>query len=337
MRAGQEATGVPPTVISRGKAAGTYQAFPDVCRARNGDLVAVFYAGYGHVSLPSAEWKNGGRLCLVRSRDEGKIWGEPQVVFDGPNDDRDPHVALLPDGRLACTFFTLRPAPGSPRRFEGDGGVRVTYSCDDGQTWGPAHTLALGWYVSAPIRALPDGTLLLGVYHMRGADQWGGVLRSTDGGRTWSEPVPIGKGQKLPLDAETDVIALKDGTVLAALRSSKVNLHFATSRDRGRTWSKAHDGGFPGHAPHLYRLSTGPILLTHRLPDTSLHVSRDEGKTWQGPYLLDAVRGAYPSCVELRDGTVLAVYYEEGAGSAVRARRFRLDAAGITFLPLSDR
>ena len=75
--------------------------------------------------------------------------------------------------------------------------------------------------------------------------------------------------------------------------------------------------------------------MAHRLPDTSLHVSRDEGKTWQGPYLLDNVRGAYPSCVELRDGTVLAVYYEEGAGSAVRARRFRLDAGGITFLPLS--
>ena len=34
----------PPTVISRGAAAGTYQAFPDACRLKNGDTVCVFYA-----------------------------------------------------------------------------------------------------------------------------------------------------------------------------------------------------------------------------------------------------------------------------------------------------
>jgi sialidase-1 len=46
------------------------------------------------------------------------------------------------------------------------------------------------------------------------------------------------------------------------------------------------------------------------------------------------VGGAYPSTVELNDGSVLVVYYEEGAGSAIRARRFKLNDAGIEFLPL---
>ncbi len=70
----QNPTSIPPTVISRGSAdAGTYQAFPDMCRLKNGDIVAVFYAGYGHVSLPHPpDWPNGGRICLVRSTDEGK-------------------------------------------------------------------------------------------------------------------------------------------------------------------------------------------------------------------------------------------------------------------------
>src|SRR5262245_60662099 len=54
-------------VISRGEAAGPYQAFPDVCRLPTGDLACVFYAGYGHVSLPNAEWPRGGRICLVQS------------------------------------------------------------------------------------------------------------------------------------------------------------------------------------------------------------------------------------------------------------------------------
>ena len=65
-----------------------------------------------------------------------------------------------------------------------------------------------------------------------------------------------------------------------------------------------------------------------------MHISRDEAKTWQGPCLIDETPGAYPSTVELKDGTVLAVYYEEGENSAVRARRFRLNAAGIHFLEL---
>jgi hypothetical protein len=81
-------------------------------------------------------------------------------------------------------------------------------------------------------------------------------------------------------------------------------------------------------------LSDGTILLSHRLPLTSLHISRDEAKTWQGPYQIDATPGAYPSTVELKDGTVLVVYYEEGEQSAVRARRFSLGQAGIQFLNL---
>src|SRR5258706_12219001 len=99
-------------------------------------------------------------------------------------------------------------------------------------------------------------------------------------------------------------------------------MHFAVSRDLGLTWSSVKDIGFAAHCPHFTRLTTGEILLTHRLPNTALHVSRDEALTWQGPYEIDTKIGAYPSTVELKDGTVLIVYYEEGEGSAVRARRF---------------
>ena len=109
-------------------------------------------------------------------------------------------------------------------------------------------------------------------------------------------------------------------------------MHFATSPDGGLRWSPVRDIGFPGHCPHFTRLSSGEILLTHRLPLTSLHVSRDEGKTWQGPFQIDSTAGGYASTVELKDGSVLVVYYEEGAGSAVRARHFKLKKAGSEFL-----
>ena len=59
--------------------------------------------------------------------------------------------------------------------------------------------------------------------------------------------------------------------------------------------------------------------MAHRLPETSLHYSLDEGRTWIGPVLIDHFIGAYPSMVNLKDGRVLCVYYEEGKGSAIRA------------------
>ena len=134
------------------------------------------------------------------------------------------------------------------------------------------------------------------------------------------------------LDAETDVVLLRDGTLYAALRGGGTNMHYAVSSDLGRTWSTVRDIGFLGHCPHFTRLSTGEILLTHRLPMTALHVSRDDARTWQGPYSIDAKVGAYASTVELKDGTVLVVYYEEGGGSGIRARRFRLKPEGLEFL-----
>jgi len=68
-----------------------------------------------------------------------------------------------------------------------------------------------------------------------------------------------------------------------------------------------------------------------RLP-TSLHYSFDDGETWSENVLVDDRIGAYPSLVERKDGSILIVYFEEGAGSNVRARRFRVGPGGIEWL-----
>ena len=57
---------VPPPLfvyVCRDAGAGGYEAFPDVCRLRDGQLMVVFYAGYGHVSMPN-EHEGGGLLLL---------------------------------------------------------------------------------------------------------------------------------------------------------------------------------------------------------------------------------------------------------------------------------
>lgn len=318
-----------PRVISKGEKAGTYQAFPDVCRLRSGELLCVFYAGYGHVSLPNPEWPKGGRICAIRSKDEGRTWSAPEVIYDSSDDDRDPHIAEMKDGTLVCSFFPYRKNADGKMDHE----VAIVESRDGGKTWGPKHReLAPHWACSAPVRELPDGTRLLGIYREEGKTAYGGLVRSTDGGKTWSQPIAIAPESGVRLDAETDFILLRDGTLYAALRGDRVNMHYATSRDFGLTWSPVKDIGFKGHCPHLTRLSTGAIILGHRLPQTSIHISEDDGKTWRGPYLIDDKIGAYPSTVELKDGSVLIVYYEEGANSAIRSRRFSVEREGVRFL-----
>lgn len=298
-----------PRRIVTDAGAGGYQAFPDICRLKNGDLLCVFYAGYGHVSHPNAGLPNGGRICAVRSTDDGQTWSAPWTVIDTPDDDRDPSLCCLPDGTLLCNFFTYGP------NTECD--TCLTRSKDGGKTWSAPEIVLPGYATSSPIRRLRSGRLVLPVYMVDGNGKraFAAVCLSDDRGKTWSSPRPIGLKAGKVLD-ETDVFERKDGTLLAVLRQVMCG---AESKDGGKTWGPVYDLGFPGHCPYLLETPTGVLLMAHRLPDTSLHYSTDEGRTWHGPVLIDRVIGAYPSLALLRDGRVLCVYYEEGERSAIRA------------------
>ncbi|WP_197491072.1 SGNH/GDSL hydrolase family protein [Planctomyces sp. SH-PL62] len=338
---------VDPIVISRGEQAHSYQAFPDACRLKNGDILAVFYAGYTHVSLPADDFPLGGRICMVRSSDEGRTWSEPAVLYDDEDDNRDPHVSQLDDGTLICTFFSIAEKDRKrlktikdPKLFEqnrSDTGVQIVVSRDDGKTWeAEARSVFPDWVCSAPVRQLPNGVCVLGLY--RGDEETGlsiaGTARSTDRGLTWEAPVAIKAPPGVGLNAETDVIRLADGRLYAAMRSFADDMYYAISDDEARSWSEAKKAGFPAHSPHLTRLSSGEIILSHRLPKTSIHISGDDAETWRGPYPIDSCIGAYPATVELKDHSILIIYYVEGGGSVIRARRFNLKPDGIEFLPL---
>jgi hypothetical protein len=335
-------------VISQGGDAMTYQAFPDVARLANGDLLAVFYAGWQHISLPDADHPNGGRICMVRSTDDGRTWSVPVTLHDGPLDDRDPHLAQLADGSLLLSFFTYKRAA-----------LGATLACytvsshDGGHTWDEAPTLiANGFACSAPPRELGPDLVVQAVYAERPAGAapdpsglpaaYAAVARRGKGVWQAPEPVVSAPSSDSPLvdGTEADVIRLRDGRLLIVIRSDAQNMHAATSADDGVTWSSPVDIGFPGHCPQLTRLGKGAsagapggaIILTHRVPGTALSVSRDDGKSWEGPYPVDDVIGAYPTALELLDGSVLVIYYEEGTDSAVRIKRFRLTSNDVEWL-----
>ncbi len=314
--------------------AGGYEAFPDVCRLSDGRLMSVFYAGYGHVALPNENLPMGGRIAWCVSSDEGVTWSAAKILYDGPDDDRDPSIMQTRSGKLICNFFSLRAKGEGPRPWEGLGTWMVT-SRDLGKTWSEPQQIAAKYYCSSPVRQLSDGRLILGLYGEEGDRGWGAVVISDDDGVTWSDVIDIDNAG-MPLDAETDLIELKNGDLFAAQRGRGETMAWSVSTDRGLSWSVSEAFGFPGHCPYLLRTVDDIILMAHRLPRTSLHYSLDECATWSDNVPVDWVIGAYPSMVNLDDGSVLIVYYEEGQGSSIRAKRLRASRDGIAWLPVAE-
>lgn len=311
--------------------AGGYEAFPDVCRTRTGDLLCVFYAGYAHVSVPRPDLPNGARIALVRSTDNGNTWSGARTVVDSPLDDRDPSITQLSDGRLVVAYMSYDPTR-RPNTHE----VFLVWSRDDGRTWSrpqPVDTpLAGNEAVSDPVRELPDGTLLLATYGSLtpGAKSSVVLLQSTDRGTTWSARATL----SLPDEDlhEPSFVRLPDGRLLMFIRP---RMRWCESTDGGVTWSKLELMPQSGDAPYPLLTSKGILLLAFRhrpTRSTSLIFSRDLGKTWSDRIVLDRVLGAYPSLVELSDGRILVVYYTEGAGSDIRCVFLQADDHGVKVL-----
>ena len=94
-------------------------------------------------------------------------------------------------------------------------------------------------------------------------------------------------------------------------------MHWSRSRDNGKTWTVCKPIGFSGHCPYLHRTVDGTIILAHRNPATDLHYSTDECRTWSKNVRVDSRAGAYPSMVNLKDGSVLIVFYDDGGQSNI--------------------
>lgn len=319
-------------LISKGGEAGYYQAFPDATRLRNGDILVSFYSGDSHVTRASKKYPDAGRICFVRSTDEGRTWSVPKLLYDDTSDNRDAHLVQLNDGTIICSFFNLRLDSAK------HGEVRMVKSNDNGQTWDKTSQLiAKDWFCSASVKQLSDGSLLQPVYTIvnnKTNSTRMGFVRSADKGRTWGSVTRAGLESDFTVN-ETDVIPLKDGSLYAAIRGNfkeQILMQYTTSNDLGRSWSPLKAIGFYGDAPSFTRLKSGEILLTCRgyltkektgPAYTALQMTNNEAKTWQGPYLVDKSPGAYPATIELKDKTVLIIFYQEGEGSAVGAIRFK--------------
>ena len=333
---------------------GKFAAWPDLLwlprASGRGRLLCCLYQGYAHGSPPTDEFPNCGKMVSVFSDDWGKTWSKPMTTVDTEADDHDGHLALLKDGRLLCNYFAeqfYQERKGKRVRIEGNAAWRfdicLIESRDGGKTWREPRVVATPWkYCSATagkIIELPEGDLLMPVYGWEagGANAGVGVVRSGDGGQTWGAVKLLVSGLPAGSANEMALLRLDDGRLLALIRPQMLQ---AYSSDEGRTWTAPVQAGVAGHAPCLIQTREGRLVYGIRTAGqgyaTGVVVSDDRGATWQGPYQVDTVSGAYPGLAELPDGSIYIVYYEEGAGSRIRGKRFRLQRDGIELLPLEQ-
>ena len=263
-----------------------YHGWPTLARRRNGQLLLVCSGGRESHVCPF------GQVELMRSDDDGKTWTFPRVLLDLAIDDRD--VGILEtakDTLLATTFSSLA------YEYQFNNGNINKWDAARQARWRGAHNR-----ISAAERKAQLGT-------------W--MLRSTDGGVTWSTPYDS------IVNSPHGPIQLADGRQLYAgkdLWKSGQWIGVCESTDDGRSWKKlaqiptrAGDDPSEYHELHAVEATNGTIVVQIRnnnpanRSETLQTESPDGGKTWSVPHSI-GVWGLPSHLLRLRDGRLLMSY-----------------------------
>jgi predicted neuraminidase len=229
-----------------------------------------------------------------------------------------PDVVTLDDGRLLAAY---REGIG---HISPDGRISVVESSDGGQTWGAPRVAVDGPYDDRDpkMARLADGTVLLSYFVLewqtppKHSDHGTHVRRSTDGGRTWSEPALVGSPWWASHGA---AVELPDGDLLLPVyaRPPGEKWHRAVvvrSTDGGRTWPAASEvvlaagDEFHFQEPTLTVLDGQIVALIRTTSDRAwMCRSTDNGHTWSEPRPTDMAASSHHA-LPLSTGEVLVTY-----------------------------
>ena len=235
---------------------------------------------------------------MMRSRDGGESWSWPRILMDTAIDDRDAGVCETAQGSLLVTTFTsLASVDYLNQAKAGPSGRFTDWTAETIAAWQSAH----GRMPAA------EREEMLGTW----------MLRSTDGGVTWSAPY------RVPVNSPHGPIALSDGRLIYAgkrLWHEKRRIGVADSSDDGRTWrwvaeipTREGDDFTDYHELHIVETGGGRLVAHIRNHNESNEreilqtESEDGGLTWSTPHAI-GVWGLPSHLLRLRDGRLMMSY-----------------------------
>lgn len=270
-----------------------YHGWPTVARLRNGQLWVTWSGGRESHVCPF------GQVHAMTSADEGASWTWPRVLLDSATDDRDSGVLESIKGTLLVSSFTsLAYQPRLAAGLKAVAGEKNAMPPDQLAQWKAVHA------------RLSDAE--------READLGEWVIRSTDGGKSWSSRIPT------VVNSPHGPIQLKDGRLLYAgkqLWTAEKKIGVSESRDDGLTWQWLADiPTRPGdsvqesyHELHAIEAQDGSLIAQIRNHnaanegETLQSESRDGGKNWSIPHSI-GVWGLPSHLLRLRDGRLVMTY-----------------------------
>lgn len=230
-----------------------------------------------------------------------------------------------PERSLRMAYLNCVNAADAESHFLGS---TYTISRDGGYTFGDIG-LAPVTSPHGPCE-LPDHSLLYVGRELIG-DKYGAIkcYRMTGDGAfeylSTIEEVTDEYGGEL-INCEPHAVILPSGKIIVHIRLCRDGDHYVfdtyqcESIDGGKSFTSPHRIPLEDGAPsHLLRHSSGMLIATYgrRIPPYGQRVvfSTDEGESWSEEYILrsDGPSGdlGYPATVELDDGSLLSVYYQQ--------------------------
>jgi sialidase-1 len=281
----------------------------DLIKLKNGEWLLLSREGAEHIA-------NDGDVILLRSKDQGKTWGQKQTIANIKNfDEREGCGVQMKDGTIVVAVFynDLYFSDGiyyhwrleQPMKRDSVPPKIGTYtitSTDNGHTWSKPNFIDIAGMpvnglegpTDAPIE-MPDGSIGMAItgYSLHGDPKNSGTIfiRSTDKGKTWKYVATIASdpGGKLGNFVEPGIVRTKTGRLVAGLRNHGPDqaIWMSYSDDDGKTWAPIWKTDMIGHPVDLIQLSDGRLMASYGIREVHAKpggirvcFSSDNGKTW---------------------------------------------------------
>lgn len=286
-----------------------HSAFPSIVRRPDGELLVAFRRAPDRRLLGDEKYTHAdpnSYLVMVRSNDGGRTWTkDPKVFFAHPfGGSQDPCLVQLSDQSLLCASY--------------------------GWAWMPPTAL--------PKLPQPN-TVIMGKFAFLG----GFLLKSADGGITWSAPIVPPRcegesrvdifGKPLPAFNRGAICEGGDGRLYWVVAASspdggkRTEVHLMISQDNGMTWRYscpvARDVKATFNETSIYETPGGDLVAFIRTANLDDHLviarSKDRGKSFQA-WTDGGFQGHPFHATRLPDNRVLLVYGYRHKPFGIRAR-----------------